>query len=258
MDRLYVRGASRIPHQSSSINRLNEQTQWAFCASQFANHSEFPPESPSRMGGTLVIQMITCNYSCFRELIFWWLQLQIHFLIPSRTDSREKCDSSLREISCRADSARFFSIWRLKNARSMGWPEKSKKQSKKRQRKTIFSADFFCRIFREFSVCVFRSENGKRRRKTVSQNVNSMAWWFNRERRSGSPANLTNVPMGAARRISKNGLFLQLAALNRSSHQQFLGKTLWLQLHLGIPRGIHFAKITLTITFFLICQEFEL
>ena len=34
-------------------------------------------------------QMITCNYFCFRELIFWWLQLQLPFWIPSRIDSRE-------------------------------------------------------------------------------------------------------------------------------------------------------------------------
>ena len=38
---------------------------------------------------TLIIKMITCNYFCFRELIFWWLQLQLHFLIRSWTDSRE-------------------------------------------------------------------------------------------------------------------------------------------------------------------------
>ena len=56
----------------------------------------------------------------------------------------------------------------------MGWPEKSKKQSEKRSEKQNFSADFFRRIFpRIFSVCVsLRSENGKRRRKTASQNFN--------------------------------------------------------------------------------------
>ena len=45
------------------------------------------PQGASK--NTLVIKMITCNYFCFGELIFWWLQLQLHFLIPSRIDSRE-------------------------------------------------------------------------------------------------------------------------------------------------------------------------
>ena len=31
----------------------------------------------------------TCNYFCFRELIFWWLRLQLHFLIPRGIYSRE-------------------------------------------------------------------------------------------------------------------------------------------------------------------------
>ena len=33
--------------------------------------------------------MITCNFFGFRELIFWRLQSQLHFLIPSRINSRE-------------------------------------------------------------------------------------------------------------------------------------------------------------------------
>ena len=37
--------------------------------------------------------MITCNYFCFRELIFWRLQLQLRFLIPSRK-ILEKCNGS--------------------------------------------------------------------------------------------------------------------------------------------------------------------
>ena len=55
----------------------------------------------------------------------------------------------------------------------MVWPEKSKKTERKPQRKT----NFFCRIFSpnfpaNFPCVFFRSENGKRRRKTVSQNFN--------------------------------------------------------------------------------------
>ena len=36
------------------------------------------PFSSSRTN-TLVIRIITCNYFCFRVLIFWWLQFQLHF-----------------------------------------------------------------------------------------------------------------------------------------------------------------------------------
>ena len=55
----------------------------------------------------------------------------------------------------------------------MGWPEKSKKQSEKNSEKHIFSAEFFRQISSANFPCVFfRSENGKRRRKTVSQNFN--------------------------------------------------------------------------------------
>ena len=43
----------------------------------------------SWLPNTLVIKMITCNYFCFGEWIFRWLQLQLHFLIPSRIDSWE-------------------------------------------------------------------------------------------------------------------------------------------------------------------------
>ena len=86
----------------------------------------------------------------------------------------------------------------------------------------IFSPKFSANFFRVFFV---RSENGKRRRKKVSQNFNikiqhGMMIQSRMPTRWSCKPIQCNVPMGAANKISKNGFFLLLVALHPSSHQE--------------------------------------
>ena len=65
----------------------------------------------------------------------------------------------------------FFGL-RLKGARSYGVAREKRKQSEEKQRKLFFSPIFWAEFLCEFSMHVFRSENGKRLRKTEIQHKN--------------------------------------------------------------------------------------
>ena len=106
-----------------------------------------------------------------------------------------------------------------------GGQRKTRNRAKNAAKNKIFLPLFFAEFFRAFSVCVFfRSVSGKRRRKKVSQNFNikiqhgMMIQSRMLTRWSSKPNQCAH---GSSKQDLEKRIFLQLAALHRSSHQLF-------------------------------------
>ena len=104
----------------------------------------------------------------------------------------------------------------------MGWPEKSEKQSEECGEEHVFCQNCSPNFSATFLCMFFRSVNGKRRRKRVSENVNTKIQ-HRATIQSRMPTRWSCKPNQFSYASSTNDLIkefvLQLAALHPSSHQ---------------------------------------
>ena len=114
--------------------------------------------------------------------------------------------------------------------------EKQKTERRKQRKNEHFPPIVLAEFFHEFSVCVFRSENGKRRRKTVSQNFN-IKFQHGTMIQSRMPTRWSCKPNQCAYECSKQDLEKRFFSSTRSS-----APPLPIKKTLRIQKRVHFPK----------------